>query len=148
MKPKNLTVSNICKAIAKENKMKVEDISSQVSYLLISVHNTNEHNKLNAIYESYKYSKPTKNGFSTIRNSGKPYTMDDRINYINGFIDMNDAIIPEYTNDERAKQMMLVLSMAIKDELVEKYGKEYKIPANRYIVGLKEGYKSYKKTSR
>lgn len=147
MKPKNLTVSNLCVAIARENRMKVEDITLQVSSLLVSTHDTDSLNKLNAIYDSYQYSKPTKNGYSKINNSGKPFTNDDRINYINGYIDMNDSINEYCINDEYAEDITKVLALASQKELVGKYGtREYKNPLNKYIVGLKAGYKAYKKT--
>lgn len=147
MKPKNLTVSNICKNIARENGLKVEVISDQVSTLIISTHNTNEQNKLNAIYDSFQYSKPTNSGDSKI--NGRPFTKEDRINFINGYIDMNDAINPEYINDDYAKKMMEVLAIAAKDELVKKYGtKGYKNPSLKYMVGLRYGYEAYKKTSK
>lgn len=147
MKPKNMTVSNVCKALARENKMVIEDISSQVSYLIISIHHSYEENMLNAIYHSYQYSKPTKNGFSKIENSGKPFTMDDRINFINGYIDMVDSVNEYCRTDEDAKVYMEVLALAAKDELVKKYGtKGYKTPSLRYMVGMREGYKEVKKS--
>ena len=147
MKPKNLTVSSICNAIAKENGLKVEVISNQVSYLLIKTHDTNSINKLNAIYDSYQYSKPTISGDSKV--NGRPFTREDRINFINGYIDMNDTINPELISDDYGKRIIKELVLASKDELVEKYGtKGYKNPSLKYLVGLREGYKSYKKTRR
>lgn len=153
MKPKNLTVSNICKAIAKENNMKVEDISSQVSYLLISVHNTNEHNKLNAIYESYKLVKPSSTGNS--KTNGKLFTMDDRINFVNGFVDINDVLDKSDTIPDR-DTIIEELSFSAIEVLREDYkeqakrngvkkidnirSKEFRNLCAKYINGMRKGY--------
>ncbi len=146
MKPKNMKFSNVCKAIARENKMKVEYLNIQVAFLLTSIHKAKEEEQLNAIYHSYRYAKPTEDGFSKIVNSGRPFTMDDRVNYINGFIDATIAAEEGFINEDNSKQALEMLAGASSKELVAKYGKEYGNPSRKYIVGLRDGYKVYKKS--
>ena len=95
LKTKDIDVKNLDVNYIKMKELsdlyKLYSVSNdELEYLLNSTHSTNDDTKQKAIYESYKYAPPSSDSNSI--HNGRTFNMNDRINFINGFIDMSDAL--------------------------------------------------------